>query len=272
MIAITTRSSIKVKPAAIVLLARAVFVLMLWARTMVKDDQLGPCSLFYHAEKAADTHDSARRSSRGFQAGEESNRVLEVELLQHVLGQEHAVDHPEALPVVAAGRVEVFVVGLQEPVIDPVGFAIGPRVGPEHDPVLVFQEEPAGRVGLAAQFGDAGVDINVHVRVGVEPAPDLGEVFAVVGHVGADERRVRMAGDRPDPLGVQLGALGEILAVEEPLGVLVQLVPALAEAVERREERTGIARVDLDRPLVAAQTSQIGSSFGSSTGTRRPSL
>ena len=53
MIAMTTRSSIRVKPAAIVLLARAVFVLMLWARTMVKSDQLGPCSLFYHAEKAA---------------------------------------------------------------------------------------------------------------------------------------------------------------------------------------------------------------------------
>ena len=45
--------------------------------------------------------------------------------------------------------------------------------------------------------------------------------------------------------------LGIVLAVEEPLGVLVQLVPALAEPVERREERAGVARVDLDRPLVA---------------------
>ena len=86
--------------------------------------------------------------------------------------------------------------------------------------------------------------------IGVEPSPDLGEVFAIVGHVGADERRLGVAGDHPDPLGVQLGALGVVFAVEEPLGMLVQLVPALAEPVERREERAGVARVDLDRPLV----------------------
>ena len=59
-----------------------------------------------------------------------------------------------------------------------------------------------------------------------------------------------MAGDDPDPLGVQLGAAGEVLAVEEPLGVLVELVPALVVPVERREEGAGVARVDLDRPLV----------------------
>jgi len=68
--------------------------------------------------------------------------------------------------------------------------------------------------------------------------------------VGADERGVRVAGDPPIPLGVQLGALGIVLAVEEPFGVLVQLVPALAEPVERGEEGAGVGRVDLDRPLV----------------------
>ena len=60
-------------------------------------------------------------SLAGLQADEQPLGVLAVELLEHVPGQEHAVDHPEALPVVAAGRVEVFVVGLEEPVVDPVG-------------------------------------------------------------------------------------------------------------------------------------------------------
>ena len=50
-----------------------------------------------------------------------------------------------------------------------------------------------------------------------------------------------MAGDDPDPLGVQLGAAGEILAVEEPLGMLVELVPALVVPVQRREEGAGVA-------------------------------
>ncbi len=60
-----------------------------------------------------------------------------------------------------------------------------------------------------------------------------------------------MPGDHADPLGVQVGTLGEILAVEEPFGVLVQFVPALAVAVERGEEGAGVAGVDLDRPLEA---------------------
>ena len=103
------------------------------------------------------------------------------------------------------------------------------------------------RVGLAAQLGNAGVDVDVHVGIGVEPAADLGQVFAVVGHVGADECGVRMLGDDVDPLGVQIGTLGKIFAVEEPFGVFVQFVPALAVAVERCEEGAGVAGVNLDR-------------------------
>ncbi len=51
-------------------------------------------------------------------------------------------------------------------------------------------------------------------------------------------------------LGVEIGALGVPLAVEQPLGMLVQFMPALAEPVEWCEEGTGIARVDFDRPFV----------------------
>ncbi len=109
--------------------------------------------------------------------------VLVVELLQNFPGQEDAVDHPEALAVVAAGGVEIFVVGLEESKIDAIGLAAGGRVGAEHDSILVFQEEAPGGVGLAAELGDPGIDVDVHVGIGVEPAADLGQVFTVVGHV-----------------------------------------------------------------------------------------
>ena len=50
---------------------------------------------------------------------------------------------------------------------------------------------------------------------------------------------------------VQLGAIGVIFTVEQPFGVLVQFMPALAESVERSEEGAGIAGVDLDRTFVS---------------------
>ena len=46
--------------------------------------------------------------------------------------------------------------------------------------------------------------------------------------------------------------LGNVVAVEEPVGVLVQLVPALVVAVQRREEGGRVGGVDHDRPLVLA--------------------
>ena len=165
-------------------------------------------------------------SCRGLETDEQPFRILVVQLLQNISGQEDAVDHPEALTVVAAGGVEVLVVGFEESVIDAIGLAAGCRVGSKHDAILVFQEEPPRGVGLSAQLGNSGIDVDVHVGIGVEPAADLGQVFTVVCHVGADECGVRMAGDDSDPLGVQIGTLGKIFAVEEPFGVFVQFVPA----------------------------------------------
>ena len=82
-----------------------------------------------------------------------------------------------------------------------------------------------------------------------------------------------MPGDHAVALGVQLGRGGEVLAVEEPRRVLVQLVPALVEAVERREEGARVAGVDLDRPLVASRTSpRSGRASGRRRACSRPSL
>jgi hypothetical protein len=89
---------------------------------------------------------------------QQSLGVFSIDLLQHFVGEEDPVDVPEALEVVAGGAVEVFVVGFEEAVVDPVGVAVRGGVGPEEDPVLLFEEELAGGVGLAAEFGDPGVD------------------------------------------------------------------------------------------------------------------
>ena len=70
--------------------------------------------------------------------------------------------------------------------------------------------------------------------------------------MGAEERGLRVARDDAQPLGVQLGASGKILAVEEPVGVVVELMPALVLGVERREEGAWVGRVDHDRALVLA--------------------
>src|SRR5262245_51312568 len=117
---------------------------------------------------------TCQRNSRSrFQADKQALGVLEVELFEHVPRQKDAIDHPEALGVVAAGGVEIFVVGFQESVIDSVGGAVRCRVGAEHDAILIFQEEPAGGIRLPSELGDAGVDVNVHVGVRVKPAGNL---------------------------------------------------------------------------------------------------
>src|SRR5213079_2128117 len=43
------------------------------------------------------------------------------------------------------------------------------RIGAEHDPVLVFQKELAGRVRLPAQLGNPRIQIDVQIRMLIEP-------------------------------------------------------------------------------------------------------
>src|SRR5436190_21950335 len=73
-------------------------------------------------------------------------RVLVIDLFEHLLGQVHAIDHPEALAMMTGGAVEILVVGFQETIVDPERLAIRRRVGAEHDTVLVLDEELSRRV------------------------------------------------------------------------------------------------------------------------------
>src|SRR5271157_5331688 len=96
---------------------------------------------------------SMTRGSVG-EAEENLLRIAVVKLDQNVVGQEDAVDIPEPLPMMTAGRVEVLVIGLEEAEVHPVGITARGRAGPEEDPILILDQEPPRRVRLPAQLGD----------------------------------------------------------------------------------------------------------------------
>src|SRR5208337_5629335 len=53
-------------------------------------------------------------------AEEKLFRIAVVKLGQNVVGQKDAGDHPEPLPMMTPGRVEVLVIGLEEAEVQPV--------------------------------------------------------------------------------------------------------------------------------------------------------
>ena len=99
---------------------------------------------------------------------------------------------------------------------------------------------------MATEFRDPGVEIDKQVGIAVELASHRFEVLGVVAEVGADEGGSRVPRDRPFEGVENLLTGGELFAKEEPVGVLVQLVPAFIEAVEGGEEGGRIGDVDHD--------------------------
>ena len=82
--------------------------------------------------------------------------------------------------------------------------------------------------------------------------------------------RLRMSREHAVAGLEQLVERGEVLAVERPVRVFVQLLVALVEAIDRREERFRIGDVDRDRHPERAAGSHIGSKRGSSIFTSGP--
>src|SRR5690242_17764839 len=102
---------------------------------------------------------------------QQPSRVLVVHLLQNRVAQLNSVDLPAALRRNLRRRViEVLIVALEEAVVDLVQgiakyllgklIAVGSSVRAEHDPVLILIEKPAGGTRLAAEFANAGSDVN----------------------------------------------------------------------------------------------------------------
>ncbi len=93
---------------------------------------------------------------------------------------------------------------------------------------------------------------NVDEQVGIliEPFRHGCQILGVVVEVGPEERRLGMPGDQANELGQQFLLGRIILAVKQPVGMLVQLVPALVVTIQGREERRRIGRVDHHGPMI----------------------
>ena len=129
--------------------------------------------------------------------------------------------------MVARGRVEILVVALQEAIVRAKRHALARCVGAEHDPVLILQKKLASRVRLPAEFGNPGGNVDEQVGILIEPFRHGCQILGVVVEVGPEERRLGMPGDQANELGQQFLLGRIILAVKQPVGMLVQLVPAL---------------------------------------------
>src|SRR6185312_12276430 len=89
--------------------------------------------------------------------------------------------------------------------------------------------------------------VDEHVRVLVQHARHIVGVLGVVAEVDGDEGRLGVAGDPPLERVVELLPGGDAGVVEGPLGVGLQLVPALVVRRGRLPEGLRIAAVDGDR-------------------------
>src|SRR5258706_8502776 len=104
------------------------------------------------------------RESRARQARCHLQRILVVELFQHLIGQPDAVQLPERM--VVAIVVEILVVGLEHTPVVRVFIRLV-AVLAEQNPVLIFDEELVRGPRLAAEVVQHRGHVVVDVRVGI---------------------------------------------------------------------------------------------------------
>src|SRR5437588_2737744 len=111
------------------------------------------------------------------QARNNLRRVFVIDLPQHLVRQVNAINVPEALRREGAlGVRKIFVLGFEEPPIEPHALFGPGAVGAEEDAVLIFQEEAASRERLPAELGDAAGDFDVEIGIAVEPLAHGGQL------------------------------------------------------------------------------------------------
>ena len=90
----------------------------------------------------------------------------------------------------------------------------GHAIGPEEDAIGIFEKELSGSVGLPPQLGHPCCNLDVHVRVAIEPLAHQSQFFRRTCHVGTQKRGIRVAPDDA-VAGLEQFALGrEVPAVE----------------------------------------------------------
>src|SRR5688500_9849109 len=118
---------------------------------------------------------SLRRKPRGVEPRNDPQRVLVVDLLEHLVRQIEAVHLPER--VAPAVVIEVFVSGLEHAEVRVVlGGLIA--VLPEEHAVLVLRQKLSREAWLTSQLGQHGADLGVHVRQRIHECTEMGEIAA----------------------------------------------------------------------------------------------
>ena len=87
--------------------------------------------------------------------------------------------------------VEVFVVGLQETILDAISLEVGSGVSAKKYLVGMLQDETTGTVGLAAELADTGADVDVVIGAAIQQPAKPGQVLGVATHMGADKGSLR---------------------------------------------------------------------------------
>ena len=178
-------------------------------------------------------------------AGYHPHGILVVDLPEHAVGQPNAVDIPQTLWGECLFRVrKILIKGLQKPPVKPDPGLRPGAICPEQDAVGVLEEETASRVGLPTQLSDPAGGFHVEIRIAIKPAADRGQVFRVVGEMGANKSRLRVAGNDP------VAGLQERLPGGKPLGrktpfrVPEEFLPSLVGFVDGKEESSRVGGVD----------------------------
>lgn len=112
----------------------------------------------------------------------------------------------------------------------------------------MLKEEFAGGVRLPPQLRDPRVDVDEEIWILLQPAAHARQILGVVAKVSANERRGGVPRHHALELRQQLLARRKTPSEKQPVGMLVQLMPAFVLAIERREECRRVCRVNHDRP------------------------
>ena len=199
--------------------------------------------------------------------------VVVVHLPQDAVGQAEAVDPPAALRRHRRRRVvEVLVLGLEEAEVD-LGRARSPNT-------CCGVSSPCGTASVPNRIRSWCVSKNARAVRGWRPSspmraprcPRAGSGTASAARTPrprfsalsptctATNVRARVPRDDAVERVHELLERREVAAVERPVRVVVQLLEALVEAVDRQEERLGIGDVDRNRHASSdAHASHIGS-------------
>ncbi len=127
----------------------------------------------------------------GLGCGNQFQEILGVDLFQNIVGKPDPMDVPKSLRWRRLLRIrKIFIPGFEKPPVIGQTQFWPLAIGTKQYAVLVANDKVPTAVGLPAEFGDAGSDFDVQVRIFVEPLPNGCQVFWIARHVRPDKNRL----------------------------------------------------------------------------------